>query len=77
MLTGLAALAALAFIQLTGPDHQIIQLNPKSIIDYRPPRGTDHFAPGTKCLIHASDGKFIPVTETCDEIRHLLEDMKQ
>jgi hypothetical protein len=71
-----AVIAAMLFIQLTGPDHQIIQLNPKSIIDYRPPRGTDHFAAGAMCLIHASDGKFIPVIETCDQVRHLLEDMK-
>jgi hypothetical protein len=72
-----AILAAVGFIALTGPDHQVIQLNPKSIIDFRPPRGTDHFAPGARCLIHASDGKFIPVMETCDEIHHMLGDIKQ
>lgn len=76
MASGLAALVAMTFIQLTGPDHQIIQLNPKSIIDYRSLRGVDHFAPGTKCLIHTSDGKFIPIIEACDQIRHMLEDMR-
>jgi len=72
----LAMLAATAFIQLTGPDNQVIQLNPKSIIDFRTPRGTDHFAPGTRCLIHTTDGRFISVVETCDEIHHILEDMQ-
>jgi hypothetical protein len=69
----LLMLMAVQFIVLTGPDKQIIHVNPKAIIDLRPPRGNDHFAPGTHCLVFLSDGKPLTVQETCDQVKHLLE----
>jgi len=70
-------LLALYLIQLTGPDHQIIRINPAEVSNIRTPRGSDHFAPGTRCLVFMTDGRPITVMETCDEVRELLEDGKQ
>lgn len=66
-----------AFIELQGPDGQIVYINPYQIISIREPRGTDrgHWAPGTKCLVMTSDGKFITTTDTCAGIRKKLEDL--
>lgn len=58
----------LRLVTVTGPDSQVIELNPHEIISIRRPRGTDHFAPGTNCLIFTVDAKFISVKETCDEV---------
>ena len=62
----------LQLILLTGPDHQPIEVNPKAITNLRPPRSTDHFAPGAHCLVFLSDGKPLIVMETCDQVKHLL-----
>ena len=67
------AALVLQLILLTGPDHQPIEINPKAVTNLRPPRGTDHFAPGVKCLVFLSDGHPITVTETCEQVKHLLE----
>jgi hypothetical protein len=68
--------AAIGFITLTGPDAQVIQLNPETIATIRSVRGTEHFAPGVKCLIFTTDGKNVGVTETCDTVWHMLEERK-
>ena len=66
------AALVLQLILLTGPDHQPIEVNPKAVTNLRPPRGTDHFAPGAHCLVFLSDGKPLIVMETCDQVKHLL-----
>ena len=68
----LAAALALQLILLTGPDHQPIEVNPGAVTNLRPPRGTDHFAPGVKCLVFLSDGKPLTVMETCGQVKYLL-----
>lgn len=35
---------------------------------FREPRGSDHFVKGARCLVFLSDGRFISVTETCEEV---------
>ena len=67
------ALLALELIQLTGPDHQVIQINPNEIVSIRTLRGSDHFGPGVRCIISTSDGKFIGVTESCESVHDMLE----
>jgi hypothetical protein len=69
----LAVALALELIQLTGPEHQVIQVNPSSIVSLRAPRTAEHFAPGTKCLLNMGDGKIIVVMETCEQVNHLLK----
>jgi hypothetical protein len=63
---------ALELITVTGPDNQVIQLNPNVIVSLRAPRVGEHFAPGTNCLIHTSDGKIVVVKETCAQVDNLL-----
>jgi hypothetical protein len=72
-----ALLVAVHLIQLTGPEHQVIELNPRSIVSLRHPRVIEHFAPGTHCLINTTDGKIVVVQEACDTVRHMIEDQKQ
>jgi hypothetical protein len=69
-------LLALQLVQFTGPDQQMIVINPQTVVNFRSPRGTDHFSAGTKCLIFTSDAKYIPVMESCDKVRELLENGK-
>lgn len=61
-------------VVLTGPDGQLISLNPNTVVTTRAPRSTEHFAPGIKCLIHTIDGKFIAVQEDCDTVKNLIEE---
>lgn len=35
---------------------------------FRAPRAGDNFVKGAKCLVFLSDGRFLSVTETCDEV---------
>jgi hypothetical protein len=71
----LSALLVAAFIQLTGPDGQVIYLDTSKVITIRQPRGTDkgHWAAGTRCLVFTDDGKFITTVNTCDDIRKALQ----
>jgi nitrous oxidase accessory protein NosD len=63
---------ALALIQLLGPDGQIIEINPESVVTVRTPRGTDHFAKDIHCIVFTADGKNIAVVQTCDQVKELL-----
>ena len=67
--------AALAFglLELHGAAHQVIELNPKTIVTARAPRRADHFPPGTQCVITTTDGKSVMVTEPCDRVLQMLE----
>lgn len=66
----------LNLITLTGPDGQTIKLNPETVATIRSVRGSDHFAPGIKCVVFTTDGKNITVTETCEQVKQLLEQAK-
>jgi hypothetical protein len=70
-------LLAVHLLQLTGPEHQLIELNPKSVVSLREPRVVEHFWKGAHCLINTTDGKIVVVQEQCTEVRKLIEDMKQ
>jgi hypothetical protein len=65
-------------ILLTGPDHQVVLINPDEVVSLREPRGTDqstHFAKGIACLIFTADGKYTAVIETCAAVRQKLEQL--
>jgi hypothetical protein len=72
----LAALIALHLLKLTGPDGQVIELNPDTIATLRTVRSPGHVARETSCMIFTTDGKNVNVTETCDQVKHLLEQDK-
>jgi hypothetical protein len=65
----------LHLVRLTGPDHQVVLINPDEVVSLREPRGQrgEHFAAGIACLVFTADGKYTAVTETCSEVRQRLE----
>jgi ketosteroid isomerase-like protein len=67
-------LIAIHLIHLTGPEKQVIELNPKQIVSMRTPRAAEHFAPGMHCLIHTADNRIVLVQETCDTVYKLIEE---
>jgi len=69
--------ALILLIELTGPDHQTIHVNPVDIVSIRNVRSTEHFYPGAQCILHMTDGKPIIVIETCDTVRKMIEEAEQ
>jgi hypothetical protein len=71
-------ITALRLITLTGPDGQVIELNPGTVATLRTvrDRDADHFARGTRCIVFTTDGKNVNVTETCKQVHELLEQAK-
>jgi uncharacterized protein YlzI (FlbEa/FlbD family) len=59
-------------IVLTGPDGQALKINPKAIVSLRAPRGTDHLNKDVHCLVFTSDGKYVGVQETCEQVNNKL-----
>jgi hypothetical protein len=56
-----------------------IDLNTAMITNLRNPEPGDStplFTKGVKCQINLADGKFVTVTETCNEVRRIMEDRK-
>lgn len=70
MIALLFILFALTFVEFTGPDKQKIEINPAEVVAIREPRGQNetHFHKEVHCLIFTSDGKFVGVIETCEEV---------
>lgn len=64
---------AVMLIHLTGPGDQVIELNPDQLVTSRAPRSSDHFAPGTHCLINTADGKVVAVKEDCETVERLID----
>jgi uncharacterized protein YlzI (FlbEa/FlbD family) len=63
----------LAMIVLTSTDGRPIKINPKDIVSLRlPPQGSDHLSKDAHCLVFMSDGKYIGVHETCDQVNSKL-----
>jgi uncharacterized protein YlzI (FlbEa/FlbD family) len=66
-------LLLLALIVLTATDGRPIKINPKDIVSLRaPPVGGDHLNKDVHCLVFMSDGKYIGVKETCDQVNAKL-----
>jgi hypothetical protein len=72
----IAAIVAIELIRLTGPDHQVIEINPQTIASVRSVREPEHFAKGTNCILFTTDGKNINVIETCARVHELLGQSK-
>ena len=55
-----------------------IDVNTATITNMRSPEpGHKHFTPDVRCLINMSDGKFITVKETCEEVRRVMDARKK
>jgi hypothetical protein len=70
----LGQLFAILLVSLTAPDGARIDINATQVTSVREPRGVKegHFAPETRCLVVMSNGKFIAVRETCEDVRGAL-----
>jgi hypothetical protein len=54
-----------------------IDLNADAITNMRNPEpGHKNFSANVKCQINLSDGKFVTVRETCEQVRKLMETTK-
>ena len=66
-------LIAFHLVRFTGPDNQLIEINPDEVVAIREPRDIEqHFHEKVSCLIFTSDGKFVGVTQDCDEVHKRL-----
>lgn len=63
--------AAAGLVILTSSDGLPVHVNSEQIVSMRSvrPSQKDHVAKGVRCLLDTVDGKFVSVTETCDEVR--------
>jgi hypothetical protein len=64
---------ALDLVQLTGLDRETIDINPGEVVAIRTPRVHHRvLPPEANCAVLTTDGKFISVLETCQQVRQLL-----
>jgi hypothetical protein len=68
------AVVALTLLQFTGPTGVRIDLNGEAMTSIRDPHSMSggHWVKGTNCVIVMSNGRFIAVKETCDEVRQAI-----
>jgi len=55
-----------------------LELNPALVTNLRNPEPANSgvFAKGVRCQVNMVDGRFVTVTETCAEVRKLMETAK-
>jgi len=55
-----------------------IGINPSQVTNMRNPEpGNKMFTPDVKCMINMSDGKFVTVRETCDEVKQIMDQKRR
>jgi hypothetical protein len=65
----------IGLVLLHAPQGHDIYINPSSVTTMRaavPGKSNELVTDEVKCLLNTSDGKFISVIETCEEVRALL-----
>jgi hypothetical protein len=68
---------AITLIEVTGLDHETIDVNPAEIVDLRSPRTHNRILPPkANCALQMTDGKHITVLETCDQVRQRIDAVK-
>jgi uncharacterized protein YlzI (FlbEa/FlbD family) len=70
-------LATLYLILLHGLDGHEIDINPREITVMQEKKQGQHLAAGAECAISLSDGKFVAVRETCDEVRGKIDALEK
>lgn len=64
-------------VELTGLEHERIEINPAEVVAVREPRAHHRVLPAkANCAVMTTDGKFISVLETCPEVTRRLEQSK-
>jgi hypothetical protein len=72
------AIIAFRLVEFYGPDNQIVQINPDTVVSIRTPRGKEaqHFHESVGCLIFTADAKFTAVREDCQTVEQRLEEAR-
>ena len=67
---------ALLFITLQAPGGQPVFVSPHGVSSVREPQNVNkrYFVKGTRCVLVMTNGQFIAVTETCDEVLGKLQE---
>jgi uncharacterized protein YlzI (FlbEa/FlbD family) len=68
---------AFHLIVLHGLDGHEIDINPNEITVMREKDQGKHLAPGAECAISMSDGKFVAVIESCNEVRQKIDALEK
>jgi len=55
-----------------------VEVNTEAITHLRNPEpsSSPSFPPNVKCMVNLSDGKFVTVVESCQEVRSIMENRK-
>jgi hypothetical protein len=66
------------FLELHGPNGQIIEVNPNEISSLRTPQAgsSEHFAKGVRCIIKMTNSNINAVVETCETVLFMLKEGK-
>jgi hypothetical protein len=65
---------AFDLVTVTGLEHELIQINPSEVIALRAPRKVHRvLPPRANCAVQTTDGHFVSVLETCQEVLQRLE----
>ena len=64
-------LLALNLVTFAAPGGQVITINPHDVVSITKPRV--QLEPSVQCIINLSDGKHVPVIDTCDAVKQMLE----
>ena len=64
---------AFHLVMFTGLGHQIIEIDPDSVASIRTPKDSGHISKNVHCVIFTTDGKFVSVIQTCDEVHKRLQ----
>jgi hypothetical protein len=69
-------LAAATLIVLHSGEGGPVMIAPDAVVSLRGPAGDEnkHFSKNVRCLLNLSDGKFVTVMETCDEVVRRLRE---
>jgi hypothetical protein len=71
-------MACVIFIMLHSASGVGIGVNASEITNLRSPEpGGTTFSKKVKCQVNLTDGKYVSVLETCDEVRRIIQELHQ
>ena len=64
------------FLELHGPNGQVIDVNPNEVSSLRVPQAgsSEHFAKGVQCIIKMTNSNINAVVETCQAVLQMIEE---
>jgi hypothetical protein len=72
---------AVGLIVLHTVDGREIDINPSLVTSMREAQADDAdnkaFTGGVRCMVSLADGKFVTVVETCEAVRHKIEEQQR